>query len=94
MSLLFETGKRPMKNRGERLFNAIVFNIPNVGDFVPQVCYLSFYIFWINKVVHILKLNSIGSFVSEFNGMKLRMPVQKGFCNNAVRVRILGWTLT
>jgi hypothetical protein len=35
------------EKHGERLFSEVVFNIPNVGDFVPQVGYFSFYVLWI-----------------------------------------------
>jgi hypothetical protein len=46
---------------GERLFGEVVFNIPNVGDFVPQVRYFSFYVLRINRVVHMFEHNCICS---------------------------------
>jgi hypothetical protein len=32
------------EKHGERLFSEVVFNIPNVGDFVLQIRYFSFYV--------------------------------------------------
>jgi hypothetical protein len=54
---------------------------------VPQLGYFSFNFLGIDRVMHIFGHNSICTLFFRFVGVKLRMSIQKGFCDKAVGVR-------